>query len=143
MQNMKNIIAIGGVSAALAMASLTGCSNIMSDDKPHDERSEGRVEDDKHITKQVKSKLKAEPVYRFDAVDVNTWGGIVQLSGFVNDPEQKQRAEDIARGVGGVSQVVNGLVIKPAAPPTATGRPSGQQLSPPPGSTNTTTSPNE
>jgi osmotically-inducible protein OsmY len=138
MQNMKNIIAIGSLSAAIAIASLAGCSTTMStSSKPHDERSDGRVVDDDHITKSVEEKLKAEPVYKFGGVGVKTYSGIVQLSGFVNSADQSRRAEDIARGVGGVTQVANGLVVKPAPIPTATGRPSGQN----PGSNTNTSQP--
>jgi hyperosmotically inducible protein len=36
----------------------------------------------------------------------------VQLSGFVNTPEEKDKAEDIARGVYGVKSVTNSLIVK-------------------------------
>jgi osmotically-inducible protein OsmY len=134
MQNMKNIIAIGGVSAAIGLASLCGCSTFKND-KPNDQRSEGRVVDDNNITKSVEERLKKEPVYKFENVDVRTYSGIVQLSGFVDTHDQKSRAEQIARGAGGVAQIVNGLVVKPAPMPTPTGKPSGQQQSPPPATT--------
>jgi osmotically-inducible protein OsmY len=138
MQNIKHLIVIGRISAVIAVASLVGCSTSMStSSKPHDERSDGRVVDDKNITKAVETKLKGEPQYKFDAVDVKTYGGIVQLSGFVNSQDQSRRAEEITRQVDGVTQVVNGLAIKPAPMPTPTGRPSGQLLTPPAGSTNT------
>jgi hypothetical protein len=140
MQNMKNVIVIGGVSAAIAIASLSGCSTSMStgSSKPHDERSDGRVVDDDHITKTVEERLKAEPVYKFGGVTVKTYSGIVALSGFVNSADQSRRAEDIVRGVGGVSQISNGLVVKPAPIPSATGKPSGQPSQP--AGSNTSTS---
>jgi osmotically-inducible protein OsmY len=136
---MKNIITVGGLSAAIGIASLSGCSNMGTSNSPHDERSEGRVVDDKNITKAVESKLKGEPTYKFDTVEVKTFGGVVQLSGFVNNAEQSQRAEQIARGVSGATQVINGLAIKPGAIPTATGRPSGQLQSSPPDASTTST----
>ena len=128
---MKNVVVIGTVSTAIAIASLTGCSTTMSTSstKSHDERSDGRVVDDDHITKAVENKLKSEPVYKFDSVDVKTYGGIVALSGFVNSTDQSRRAEEIARTVGGVTQVANGLVIKPGPMPSATGKSSGQSSS--------------
>src|SRR5687767_9594959 len=131
MRNIKNIIAIGGVSAAMGVAALTGCANLKNrlNDTPKDERSEGRVADDNRITKSVQERLKAEPVYKFDSVDVNTFAGIVQLSGFVNTPDQKSRAQDIAQRTEGVAQVVNALVLKPAATLSPTGQSSGQHLS--------------
>jgi osmotically-inducible protein OsmY len=139
MRNIKNIIATSAVGAAIGVAALTGCSSLKTN-KPHDERSEGRVTDDKHITKNVQEKLKEDGTYKFANVEVNTYAGIVQLSGFVNNPEQKRRAEDIARNVGGVSQVVSSLVLKPAPPPplspTGQGSPGQQQLSTPTSTTN-------
>ena len=142
MRNMKNIIRVGGVSAVIGIASLSGCSNMGTSKSSHDERSEGRVVDDKNITKAVESKLKAEPVYKFESVDVKTFGGVVQLSGFVNNADQSQRAEQIARGVSGATQVINGLAIKPAGIPSATGKPSGQLQSSPPDTNTNGTNPN-
>jgi|SRR5436190_9643201 len=144
MRNIKNIISIGGIGAAIGVAALTGCSNLDMH-KTHDERSEGRVADDKKITKNIEGKLKEDATYKFESVDVNTYGGIVQLSGFVNDQEQKRRAEDLARRVDGVTQIVNALVIKPGGALSPTGQPTGQHLSsPPPGGTTTpSTSPNQ
>ena len=138
MQNIKHLIVIGRLSAVIGVASLVGCSTSGSiSSKPHDDRSDGRVVDDKNITKAVESKLKVEPVYKFDGVDVKTYGGIVQLSGFVNSQDQSQRAEEITRQIGGVTQVVNGLAIKPAPMPSPTGRSSGQLLTPPAGNAST------
>src|SRR5262245_16594554 len=115
MRNIKNIIAIGGVSATMGLAALTGCKNLNTD-KPRDERSAGRVKDDDKITKEVREKLRHEPVYKFENVDVKTFAGVVQLSGFVNVPGQKRYAEALARQVDGVTQVVNSLTLKPGPP---------------------------
>ena len=101
-----------------------------------DGRSEGRVQDDKNITKRVEERLKEEPVYKFGTVDVKTYGGLVQLSGFVDTEDQKRRAEDIARKVPGTTQVMNALVIKPGSTSTSTGQAVGDPLNPR-GSTNT------
>jgi len=143
---MKNVIVIGGVTTAIAIASLAGCSTTMSSSsskKANDERSDGRVVDDDNITKAVESKLKSEPVYKFDSVGVKTYAGIVALSGFVSSADQSYRAEQLARGVGGVNQVVNGLVVKPGPIPSATGSPSGQQRSSqPPPANSTSPAPN-
>ena len=134
MRNIRNKLAIGGLSATVALAALTGCESMT--EKSHDERSEGRVIDDKNITKDVRERLKEEPTYKFDAVDVTTFGGIVQLSGFVNHPDQRRRAEDIARHTPGVTQVMNGLVIKPGPMLTPTGQPTGQRITTPPATQN-------
>ncbi len=140
---MKKVVVIGTVSTAIAIASLTGCSTTMSSSstKAHDERSDGRVVDDDNITKAVEKKLNSEPVYKFGNVGVKTYGGVVALSGFVNSADQSRRAEEIARSVGGVEQVANGLVVKPGPMPSATGKPSGQSSSQSGSGSSTTTAP--
>jgi len=42
---------------------------------------------------------------------VKTYGGIVQLSGFVDSQDQSRRAEELTRSVGGVSRLMNGLAL--------------------------------
>jgi hyperosmotically inducible protein len=135
MRNTKRTILAATMTAALGITALTGCKNIMQKESP-DGRSEGRVQDDKNITKRVEERLKEEPVYKFGTVDVKTYGGLVQLSGFVDTEDQKRRAEDIARKVPGATHVVNALVIKPGSTPTPTGQATGDPLNPR-GSTNT------
>ena len=96
MFKFKNSILIGGLSAALALTCFTGCESW---GHRNDERSEGRASDDHRITSQVKDELAKEPVYKFNNVDVNTFNGVVQLSGFVNTDDQKRRAAEIASKV--------------------------------------------
>ena len=116
MRNFKNFILLGGISAVVALTGLTGCQSWGN--KGDGERSAGRVADDKKITAEVEKRLKSEPVYKFDQVDVNTFEGVVQLSGFVNTEEQKRRAEEIAQRVEGVAQVVDHMSLKPQVTPT-------------------------
>ena len=141
MQNIKNLVTIGRISAVLGVAALAGCSSMMNSSSD-DQRSEGRVKDDKNITEAVEKKLKSDPVYKFESVDVKTYGGIVQLSGFVDSQEQSRRAEELTRGVGGVSRLMNGLALKPqpAQQPTLlpTGQATGERLAPPATTTTTT-----
>lgn len=147
MQNIKNLVTIGRISAVIGVAALAGCSSMKSSSSD-DSRSSGRVKDDKNITETVEKKLKSDPVFKFESVNVKTYGGVVQLSGFVDSPDQKQRAEQLALGVGGVSQLINGLALKPqpmAKQPvpvqnlTPTGQSSGARLAPPTETTTTTT----
>ena len=113
---------ISGISALAALVGLTGCETFQHHDG---ERTAGRVLDDKTITAKVVTALKTEPVFKFDQVDVKTFDGVVQLSGFVNTDEQKNRAAELAQQTPGVSQVVNSISLKPQPGPTPTGRPSG------------------
>src|ERR1044071_2818825 len=89
--------------AVAALALVAGCETTST----KDERSEGRIMDDKTITENVQKELQREPVYKFDSVKVSTFGGVVQLSGFVNTDEQKSRAAEIAQAVPGVHEVAN------------------------------------
>jgi hyperosmotically inducible protein len=77
--------------------------------------------DDHKITAQIKSDLNHEPTYKFNDVDVKTFNGVVQLSGFVNTEDQKRRAAEIAQSVPGVAQVQNAISLKAEAPPSPTG----------------------
>ena len=106
-----------GAGAAILLAVLAGCTTT-----PKDERSAGRTLDDQNITSSVRTALEREPVYKFEGVEVRTFAGIVQLSGFVNTEDQRQRAQQIASYQSGVTKVVNSLALKPPmmAP---TGRP--------------------
>jgi len=77
------------------------------------QRSTGAYIDDKAISTRVKTALFRDPnVSGFD-VHVNTFRGDVQLSGFVDTPEQKEHAAAIAREVAGVRSVTDNLEVKP------------------------------
>lgn len=119
MSKFKSSILIGGLSAALSVTCFTGCESW---GHRNDERSEGRASDDKRITSKVREELEQEPVYKYNNVDVRTFNGVVQLSGFVNTEDQKQKAADIASRVSGVAQVVNSITLKPETPTAPTGR---------------------
>ncbi len=56
--------------------------------------------------------LHHDNVYKFPEVKVSTFKGTVQLSGFVNQTEQKDRAENLAKGTPGVREVVNNITVK-------------------------------
>lgn len=75
-------------------------------------QSLGNKIDDSVITTRVKSALLADPFMKSLDVSVSTRKGEVQLSGFVDNVIQLNHAEDIARGVEGVSGVVNHMSIK-------------------------------
>jgi len=72
----------------------------------------GNVLDDSVITVKVKSALLADDRTRGTQFAVTTKKGVVQLSGFVDSPEEQARATAVARGVEGVQSVVNDTSIK-------------------------------
>lgn len=77
-------------------------------------KSEGTGEyvDDTVLTAKVKTALLNEPSVSGLAVNVETFKGIVQLSGFVKSPFERERAVDIAAKVNGVKQVKNDILIR-------------------------------
>lgn len=72
----------------------------------------GNKIDDTVITAQVKSALLADPVMKSLDVSVTTRKGEVQLSGFVDNLTQMTHAADVAKGIEGVTGVVNHLSLK-------------------------------
>jgi len=113
---LKKMVLAGGLAACVVMM---GCSSTSSD------RTEGRQVDDKIVNSKVQDALEASPVYKFPEVRTMTYGGVVQLSGFVDTPDQKTKAAELARRIEGVHEVINNISIKP----TATGAAGGQQPS--------------
>jgi osmotically-inducible protein OsmY len=92
------------VALILALA-LAGCSATAQD------RSTGQVVDDAALTAKVKASLAEEDGVNPMSVNVTTYRGVVQLSGFVESEEAKHRAENAANDVEGVRSVKNDLRV--------------------------------
>jgi len=71
----------------------------------------GEYTDDATITAKVKTDLYKDPLVKGTEVNVTTMKGVVQLSGFIDSQQAKDRAGDIARSVKGVVDVHNDLVL--------------------------------
>jgi hyperosmotically inducible periplasmic protein len=104
---MKNIktVCVAFALAVSAVGAFSGCAG----DRYHE--SSGEYVDDSGLTSRVKSAL-GNDYYKYPHVKVVTFKGTVQLSGFVDDRAQKDRAGTIARGVQGIRQVDNNISIK-------------------------------
>ena len=103
-----------GVTLAGAMSVLiTGCGN-RQDELPTRPASAtvGREFDDTVVTTKVKSALFADPVIKGFDLKVETRKGAVQLSGFVDNQAQIDRASTATRGVEGVRSVENSISLK-------------------------------
>jgi osmotically-inducible protein OsmY len=72
----------------------------------------GEYVDDSVITTKVKSQLAGDDFLKSFEISVETYKGVVQLSGFVDSQTAVNRAGEIARGVQGVSPVKNSLSVK-------------------------------
>lgn len=76
------------------------------------QESTGQYIDDTAITTQVKAALVNDAQVSALDVGVETYKGVVQLSGFVNSSQEKARAENLARNVKGVKDVENNINLK-------------------------------
>ncbi len=95
-----------GLFLALMMVSLVGCAS-----GPNKEGT-GEYVDDAVITTKVKSAIFQEPNLKSAEINVETYKGVVQLSGFVSSATASSRATELARGVQGVKSVKNDLRLK-------------------------------
>jgi hyperosmotically inducible periplasmic protein len=100
------MIRIFALSLALALAACAGTGQ---------DRSTGQVVDDAALAAKVKQQLVAEDGVNAASVNVTTYRGTVQLSGFVESEEARRRAGHAARDVDGVQSVYNDLRIAPAS----------------------------
>jgi len=74
--------------------------------------STGQYVDDSVITTQVKALLANDDFLKSFQISVETFKGVVQLSGFVNSEQAINKAGQIARSVKGVTSVKNDLIVK-------------------------------
>jgi hyperosmotically inducible protein len=74
-------------------------------------KTAGENVDDANVTAAVKSQLVMEKAANLTRIDVDTNNGVVHLNGVVDSPEQKARAQELARRVNGVKKVVNDLQV--------------------------------
>jgi osmotically-inducible protein OsmY len=96
---------------ALAAAALMGVAACSSN--PENRRTAGETAGDAAITAKVKTAIATDVGARTaTAVNVTTYNGTVQLTGFVDNDEQKKRAETAAKQVDGVKSVDNDIRIK-------------------------------
>jgi osmotically-inducible protein OsmY len=76
------------------------------------QESTGEYVDDSVITTKVKSLLATDDFLKSFQIGVETYKGIVQLSGFVNSQQAVDKASEITRSVKGVKSVKNNLILK-------------------------------
>jgi osmotically-inducible protein OsmY len=91
---------------AFLMASLLGCAGTPG------KEATGEYFDDTVITGKVKAAIFNEPSLKSTEINVETFKGTVQLSGFVNSRPDINKAVAVARGVAGVTSVKNDMRLK-------------------------------
>ncbi len=94
------------------IASLVVALTLAACGSTRQQESTGEYFDDTTLTTKVKAVLLNDPTVSGLAVNVETFKGVVQLSGFVKTAAERDRAVDLARGVTGVKQVKNDILIR-------------------------------
>jgi osmotically-inducible protein OsmY len=106
-KTLKMLGLVIGLGALPLLLGVTGCTT-----GSRYEQSTGERIDDHGTSSRVRAALAHDSQYKYDGVNVETFKGVVQLSGFVNTRDQKDRAGDLARKVKGVTDVENNITVK-------------------------------
>jgi len=103
---MKQLKYFSTFFLAVMLASLLGCASSSKHE------GAGEYIDDTVITTKVKTAIFNEPSLKSTEINVETFKGVVQLSGFVNSQHDIRRAVEVARSVEGVKSVNNDMRLK-------------------------------
>ena len=88
------------------MAFLLGCASTSK------QEGTGEYFDDTVVTTKVKAAILNEPSLKYAEINVETFKGVVQLSGFVNSQADINKAVEVVRRVNGVKSVKNDMRVK-------------------------------
>lgn len=94
------------IASAIALSTMLGCSASPTRESP------AEYVDDTVITTKVKAALIADPQTKVLQVNVETYKGVVQLSGFVASQAIASRAVELSRAVKGVTEVKNDMRLR-------------------------------
>ena len=97
---------LSAVLLAVTLASAVGCASTQK------QEGTGEYVDDSVITSKVKAAIFNEPSLKSAEINVETFKGAVQLSGFVSSPAAISKAVAVTRSVGGVTSVKNDMLVK-------------------------------
>ena len=97
---------LSAVFLAVTLASAVGCSSTQQ------REGTGQYIDDSVITGKVKAALIEDTLTKATEINVETFKGVVQLSGFVSSQESANRAVELSTGISGVKSVRNDMRIK-------------------------------
>lgn len=103
---MNRLKFIPAIVAAVMLTSVVGCAATA------DHESTGQYVDDAALTTKVKAAILNEPTLKVSEINVETYQGKVQLSGFVASQDDISKAVDVARNVNGVKEVNNDIRLK-------------------------------
>ena len=103
---MKKLKYITALFFAVMVVSALGCASTST------QEGTGEFVDDTVITTKVKAAIFDEPSLKSTEINVETFKGVVQLSGFVSSEANKDKAVELARGVNGVKSVKDDMRLK-------------------------------
>ena len=103
---------IGRILSVLLLVLPLGLITACASTDKRDHQQVGEYIDDSVITARVKSAIASDPDVSVMEVSVETYDGVVQLSGFVSTRAQANKAVEIARGIPGVKGVRNDMRVR-------------------------------
>lgn len=104
---MKKLLTLAALAlAATTLTGLAGCQSTPT------RESTGQYMDDTAITAKVKAAIFNEPSLKSSEINVETFKGRVQLSGFVSSHADIAKATSLAQAVMGVTSVRNDMRLK-------------------------------
>jgi len=103
---MSQLKRFSTVLLMLSLAFFLGCASTAKNE------GTGEYVDDAVITTKVKAAVLNEPTLKSAEINVETFKGVVQLSGFVSSQADISKAVEVARGVPGVKSVKNDMWLK-------------------------------
>jgi osmotically-inducible protein OsmY len=117
---MSNLTRALLAATVLGASAIAGCASTAGQQSPEagrqspeaGQQTAGEAVDDSVVTAKVKAKLVDDPMTKAYEINVETFKGAVQLSGFVDSEEARSRATQLAKDVGGVKDVKNSLQVR-------------------------------
>lgn len=97
---------LSAIFLAVTLASAVGCASTSK------QEGTGEYIDDSVVTARVKAAIFNEPTLKSAEINVETFKGAVQLSGFVSSQAAVNKAVEVTRGVRGVTSVKNDMRVK-------------------------------
>jgi hyperosmotically inducible protein len=103
---MRPLRWFGVLVLVIVLASAWGCGSTTKTE------GTGEYVDDAVITSKVKAAILSDSTLKVNEINVETFKGVVQLSGFVRSQADIDQAVKVARGVAGVKSVKNDMRLK-------------------------------
>ncbi len=103
---MKLVNLFSSFFLVMLLVSFLGCASTAK------QEGTGEYLDDSVITTKVKAEIFNEASLKSSEINVETFKGVVQLSGFVNSQANINKAVEVARKVKGVKSVTNSMRVK-------------------------------